>query len=238
MEQLDAYEGTAVEAIIADSIPRASIDDELVYLMGPYRRLDPSYLYRDGSYPLPPDPLAPGEDGVDPDDVERTLRTIAEELSSETGVAAFIATDVDVPTRRTVAAQDLDEPGMPVIDQSVAFARASDGCAFVFTKAGLTTGTGAEAGAIPEHFQLRTPTKRLRDPRRFCCFLEARASGTEEERRYEYQFTSASIDEMDDAYSLRSGRSSITNTSSRGSWTSSNPTCCRSPNDRGQRRQD
>lgn len=203
MEQLDAYEGTPIEAIIADSISRASIDDELIHLMGPYRRLHPSYLYREGNYPLPPDPLAPSGDGVDPDDVERTLRTIAEDVSAKTGTTAFIATDVDVPTRRTVAVQDLDEPGMPVIDQSVAFARASDGCAFVFTKAGLTTGTGAEAGAIPEHFQLRTPSKRLRDPRRLCCFLEAKANGTAGKRRYEYQFSSASIDEMDDAYSLR-----------------------------------
>lgn len=203
MDRLDTYETTPIEAIVVDSIPRASEDDELVYLMGPYRRLDPSYLYRDGSYPLPPDPLAPSEDGVDPDDVERTLRTVAAEVTSETGVTAFIATEVDIPTRRTVTVQNRDEPGMPVIDQSVAFARASDGCAFVFTNAGLTTGTGAEAGAIPEHFRLRKPSERLRDPRRLCCFLETRSRGTAGERRYEYQFTSASIDEMDDAYGLR-----------------------------------
>lgn len=203
MDALDVYEGMPIDSIVADSLPRASVGDEFVFLMGPYRRLDPSYLYQDETYPLPPDPLAPTADDVAPDEVERTLREVAERVSSTSGVTAFIATDIELPTRQTVVAEDLDEPGMPVIDQSVALARASDGCAFVFTKAGLTTGTGAEAGAIPEHFRLRSVDHRLRDPRCFCCFLEARERGSSDELLYDYEFTSASIDEMDDAYGLR-----------------------------------
>ncbi|GAB3690442.1 hypothetical protein GCM10028857_26820 [Salinarchaeum chitinilyticum] len=203
MAALERYQGRSIESIISESIPRASIEDEFVFLMGPYRQLDPSYLYPADRYPLPPDPLAPKQDDVAPDVVERTLQRVAERVSNASGVTAFIATDIDHPTRQTVAIEDLDEPGMPVIDQSIAFARASDGCAFVFTKAGFTTGTGAEADAIPEHFRLRSADDRRRDPRCFCCFMEARRSGSAENYVFEYEFTSASIDEMDDAYGLR-----------------------------------
>ncbi|MFP8954875.1 hypothetical protein ACLI4Z_18225 [Natrialbaceae archaeon A-arb3/5] len=92
---------------------------------------------------------------------------------------------------------------MAVIDQSVAFALASGGNAFVFTKAGLTTGAGAEAGAIPEYFNLRDEAARRRDPRTFCLFAEATEAPGEHGRVYEPRFSSASIDEMDDAYDLR-----------------------------------
>lgn len=203
MEALDTYQGRPMREVVADSVADAGATDEFVFVMGPYRRLDPSYLYPDASYPLPPDPLAPRDDSADPDDVKRALRTVCERVAAETGTATFVATDVDVPTRRTVARKNLEEPGMPVIDQSVAFARMSDGCAFVFTKAGLTTGVGAECGAIPEHFQLRDPDARRRDPRRLCCFFEARRAESADGTRFDYQFTSASIDEMDDAYDLR-----------------------------------
>lgn len=202
VSDLATYEGTPVKAIIADSVDWADREDVFVFLMGPYRRLDPSYLYPEGDYPLPPDPLAPRDENVDPDRVEATLRTICERVSAETSTTVFLACDVDVPTRREVARNDLDEPGMPVIDQSVAFARASDGSAFVFTKAGLTTGAGVEAGAIPEHFRLRSPDERLRDPRSFCVFVESEKRG-DERTRYAQRFSSASIDEMDDAYDLR-----------------------------------
>lgn len=202
MNELSAYEETDVETVIADSIPGAEAGDVFVFLMGPYRLLDPSYLYADTGFSLPPDPLAPATDSVPPDEIAATLRTICERVSEETGTTTFIASDVDIPTRREVARDDLDEPGMSVIDQSVAFARASDGNAFVFTKAGLTTGVGAEAGAIPEHFRLRDPETRLRDPRTLAILAEAEpsADGT---NTYVPTFNSASIDEMDDAYDLR-----------------------------------
>ncbi len=199
---LETYEGTPVTAIIADSIEWANEGDVFVFLMEPYRRLDPSYLYPDDEYPFPPDPLAPRDETVDPDRVEATLRTICERVSGETSTSVFLASDVEIPTRREVLRNDLDEPGMAVIDQSIAIARASDGNAFVFTMAGLTTGAGVEAGAIPEHFQLRRQDERRRDPRSLCLFVEAEESGGDR-KRYEQRFNSASIDEMDDAYDLR-----------------------------------
>lgn len=202
MTTLTEYEGTPIESIIARSIPNAAPDDVFVFLMGPYRLLDPSYLYPDDGYPLPSDPLAPRGDAA-PDAIEATLRTICDRVSSQTGATAFIASDIDIPTRREAERDNLAEPGMAVIDQSVAFAEASDGNAFVFTKAGLTTGAGAEAGAIPEYFRLRDEENRLRDPRTFCIFAEAERASGETGPMYEPRFSSASIDEMDDAYDLR-----------------------------------
>lgn len=202
MTDLTEYRGRDVETIIADSISVADPSDIFVFLMGPYRLLDPSYLYPDEDYPLPPDPLAPAAERVAPDQIEATLRTVCERVTEETAATAFIATDIDIPTKHEVARDDLGEPGMSVIDQSVAFAKASDGNAFVFTKAGLTTGTGAEAGAIPEQFRLRSRDDRLRDPRTLSILAEAEPSD-DGRNTYVPKFSSASIDEMDDAYDIR-----------------------------------
>lgn len=201
MAGLTTYEGTPIRTIIAQSIPDAEPDDTFVFLMGPYRLLDPSYLYPDAEYPLPSDPLAPDRSTGAPDEIEATLRTICERVSAETSTTVFIASDVDIPTKQEAERTECDETGMAVIDQSIAFAKASEGNAFVFTKAGLTTGAGAEAGAIPEYFRLRNDVGRLRDPRTFCIFAEATADS--ERNVYEPRFSSASIDEMDDAYDLR-----------------------------------
>lgn len=201
MAGLTDYEGTPIKTIITQSIPYAEPDDRLVFLMGPYRLLDPTYLYPSTEYPLPVDPLAPEMEAAAPDEIEATLRTICKRVSAETSTTVFIASDVDIPTRQEAERRHCDERGMAVINQSIAFAAASDGNAFVFTKAGLTTGAGAEAGAIPEYFQLRDDTGRLRDPRTFCIFAEAAKSNSE--GGYEPRFSSASIDEMDDAYNLR-----------------------------------
>ncbi|WP_206424427.1 hypothetical protein [Halorubrum sp. CSM-61] len=139
MSDLEMYRETPIRDAVVDSVPWATASDVLVFLMGPYRLLDPSYLYPDDDYPLPPDPLAPESDDVAPDRIQATLRSICREVSKGTQAAVFIASDVDIPTKREVATEELAEPGMAVIDQSVAFAKASDGNAFVFTKAGLTT---------------------------------------------------------------------------------------------------
>lgn len=202
MTGLDAYEGTPVEDIVHDSLPYGDRTDPLVFLMGPYRLLDPSYLYPDDGYALPPDPLAPSQSTADPDLVESTLRAVAERVTEATAATVFIASDVEIPTRTDVARNDLVEPGLAVIDQSVAFAAASTGSAFVFTKAGLTTGVGAEVGAIPEYFGLRSPETQTRDPRTFCIFAEA-APTPGDANTYDPKFSSASIDEMDDAYDVR-----------------------------------
>jgi len=204
MDTLDVYQGDSIGERIRESLPYGDPSDPLVFLMGPYRLLDPDYLYDEGEgHSLPPDPLAPGG-GVEPDLIESTLRTIAQRVSAETTVTAFIASDVDIPTRTEVERGGLSEPGLSVIDQSVAFAKASAGNAFVFTKAGLTTGVGAETGAIPEYFRLRDETARSRDPRTFKIFSEAEPSD-DDSRTYDPTFSSASINEMDDAYDIRFG---------------------------------
>ena len=201
MSDLDTYEDEPIKEIIKESV-QASSSDKLVFLMGPYRLLNPSYLYPADEYPLPSDPLAPNENTADPDLIETTLRSMAKEVSSETSATCFIASDIDIPTRQEVKTRDLNEPGMPDIDQSVAFAKASEGNAFIFTKAGLTTGVGAEAGAIPEYFRLRDSGAASKDPRSFHIFSEAELT---DKGTYETVFSSASIDEMDDAYDIRFG---------------------------------
>lgn len=202
MQSLAEYQGTPIRSIIRKNTPARPDSDVLVFLMGPYRLLDPTHLYPGRSVTqLPPDPLAPdpSREGVSPDEIEAILRRICRRLSERTSVTAFIASEVDVPTKRQVAKNDLDEPGMSVLNQSVAFAAASDGCGFVFTKAGLTTGVGSEAGAIPEFFDLRSTTRRTRSPKRFCIFEEAGYDGD----TYDPKFGSASIDEMDVTYGIR-----------------------------------
>lgn len=193
------YRGNPVGDIVRSSVS-ASGSDPLVFLMGPYRLLDPTYLYPATDYSLPADPLAPDNAGPHPTRIESTLREITTRVTEETSATAFIASDVDIPTRKEVKDKEVDEPGMPVIDQSVACARASAGCAFTFTKAGLTTGVGAETGAIPEHFRLREPDVARKDPRTFCIFAEGVLN---DDGTYDPTFRSASIDEMDDAYDLR-----------------------------------
>jgi hypothetical protein len=201
-ENLATYEGEDIADIIRDSVSYGDPSERLVFLMGPYRLLDPAYLYPETDFSLPSDPLAPAESTVEPDLIESTLREVADRISRETPTTVFIASDIDIPTRREVAEQELDEPGMPVIDQSVAFAKASAGNVFVFTKAGLTTGVGSETGAVPEYFELRDPDARSRDPRTFCILAEAERTGGEQ-NEYNSTFSSASINEMDDAYDLR-----------------------------------
>lgn len=202
MDCLDTYDGDAFEDVVRDSLSYGDPGDELVFLMGPYRLLDPTYLYPDDGHSLPPDPLAPDGTGAAPDSIEATLREVARRVTDAVPATVFIASDVDVPTKTEASRSNREEPGMSVIDQSVACAKASAGNAFVFTKAGLTTGVGAEVGAIPEYFGLRSPTARTRDPRTFCIFAEAEAVG-HGRNRYDPTFSSASIDEMDDAYDVR-----------------------------------
>lgn len=203
MVSLEEYQGKSIREWIKQSAPTERKAETLLFVMGPYRLLDPAYLYPNSDdFELPPDPLAPrtSRNGVDPDEIEATLRGICRKLSERTGVTAFLASNVDIPTKREVERDELTEPGMSVIEQSLAFARASEGSAFIFTKAGLTTGVGCESGAIPEHFALRSPEKRKRSPETFCIFQDANYdpnTGT-----YEPKFGSASIDEMDKTYDI------------------------------------
>jgi len=104
----------------------------MVFLMGPYRLLDPSYIFPDEEYP-PPNPLAPKEANVAPDEIQAALRTISKTVSAETPTTVFIASDIEILTKQEAATGATNGPEMPVIDQSVAFAKASAGNAFVFT---------------------------------------------------------------------------------------------------------
>ncbi|AQL44100.1 hypothetical protein BV210_15920 [Halorientalis sp. IM1011] len=205
MSGLTEHDGRSVEAIIRESVPGDADGTKLLFVMGPYRLLDPGYLYEDRTFAdLPPDPLAPHDHGhvdVDPDDIETTLRKLCAELSAEPGVTAFIASDVAIPTVREVQEEGAAGPALPVIDQSVAFAAASDACAFVFTKAALTTGVGAEAGAIPEYFGLRRDDP-ARPPSLCRIFAEAERVESGGRTYLEPRFSSASIDEMDEAYDV------------------------------------
>lgn len=202
MSSLEDYQGKPISEIIKRSTPEEMDSDVFLFIMGPYRLLDPSYLYPDRTeFDLPPDPLAPATKGVDSDEIEATLRNVCQRISEATGVTAFIASDVEIPTKREVERKKLDEPGMTVIEQSLAFASASEGNAFIFTKTGLTTGVGCESGAIPEHFALRSENDRTRSPETFCIFEDADYDPNTD--TYQPKFGSASIDEMDKTYDLR-----------------------------------
>lgn len=204
MSSLEVYQDASIRDVIKRSVPTERESDVLLFVMGPYRLLDPAYLYPNGVVPeLPPDPLAPdtSRNGIRPDEIEATLQGVCRKLSERTGVTAFIASEVNVPTKREVERNGLNEPGMSVIEQSLAFATASEGNAFVFTKAGLTTGVGCESGAIPEYFDLRASEERTRSPETFCIFEDADYETSTE--TYEPKFGSASIDEMDKTYDFR-----------------------------------
>lgn len=204
MSSLEKYQGDSIRDVITQSVPANRKSDVLLFVMGPYRLLDPAYLYtNDDDFDLPPDPLAPqtSRSGVDPDEIEATLRGVCQKLSERTDVTAFLASEVDIPTKREVEREDLDEPGMSVVEQSLAFAAASEGNVFVFTKAGLTTGVGCESGAIPEYFGLRSPEERARSPETFCILEDANYDS--DTGTYEPKFASASIDEMDKTYDIR-----------------------------------
>lgn len=203
MSSLESYLGDPIREHITRSVPTERQSEVLLFVMGPYRLLDPSYLYPDSnSFDLPADPLAPktSRSGVYPDEIEATLRGVCEKLSEQTGVTAFLASEVDIPTKREVERKNLDEPGMSVIEQSLVFAEASAGNAFIFTKAGLTTGVGCESGAIPEHLALRSPERRRCSPKTLCIFEDAEYDS--ESGTYEPKFGSASIDEMDKTYRI------------------------------------
>lgn len=203
MDELADYGGEPTEEIIHRSVPYGTPDEPLVFLMGPYRLLDPAYLFSDGDYRLPPDPLAPGDDTVPSDSIADTLREVAKRVSEETPTTVFIASDVEIPTVQEANERELAEPGLSVIEQSLAFASASAGNVFVFTKAGLTTGVGAEAGALPEYFDLRDESSSRRDPRTLCILAEGELVGEGEQRHYEPKFGSASISEMDRTYGIQ-----------------------------------
>jgi len=154
---VDRYDGTPVPELLDAGVPDAQ-RDFFCYLMGPYTIQDARYLYDDADELETPYASGPLVDPHRFDSFEDALSDIADELRERYDIRAFIATDVDVPTRRDVVEDDLDAPWMTPGEQSIAFARYSDLVCFVFSHAGLTTGTGGELGTVGDHFDLRTTT--------------------------------------------------------------------------------
>jgi hypothetical protein len=83
---------------------------------------------------------------------------------------------------------------MTPIEQSIAFARASNAVLFIFPYAGIPIGVASEAGALCEHFNLRAadPAERTKPRGRSRLFREAGiGSATVEEFEYDYNLTFA-----------------------------------------------
>ena len=121
--------------------------------------------------------------------MEAAIRELCGEIRETTNTRVFIATDVDIPTITQVQDEDLDESGMTPIEQSIAFARASNAVLFIFPYAGIPIGVASEAGALCEHFNLRAsdPTERTKPRARFRLFRETGVgSATVEEFEYDY----------------------------------------------------
>lgn len=166
-----------------------------VYVMGPYTAFDANYSFPDADTlesPFIEDPL------FDPDvhlnkiarhTYEAALADLCESIRAELGARAFLATDIK--TIPTVEEASDSEPGMSVLDQSVAFAAVSDAVIFVFTDAGLTTGAGSEVGAILSDFNLRceNPEPDRKPRKRIGLFLHD-------------EFSSASIGEVPYTYDI------------------------------------
>lgn len=169
-------------------------DDFFVYVMGPYTAFDATYAYSDADQlesPFIQDPLFDPEEHLTEDgrgSFESALADLCETFREELGVRSYLATDIEIPTDERA---DDEEPSMSVLDQSIAFSAVSDAVVFVFTRAGLTTGTGSEVGTILGEFHLREGNPEpVRKPReRFRVFKTG-------------DFSSASIDEIPSTFGV------------------------------------
>lgn len=162
------YDGRSVFSYIDEDVPPTDLSsknhDFFVYVMGPYTAFDATYAFDDAEKlqsPFVEDPLFDPEEHIvdEMGDFEKVLSDVCDDISDRLGVRAFIATDIDIPTAREVNNQNLDEPGMPVLNQSVAFAAVSDAVVFIYSLAGLNIGVSAEVGAILGEFHLRIDDK-------------------------------------------------------------------------------
>ena len=202
------YDGEPVFSRIKSDAPRPDTEkldrDFFLFVMGPYTAFDATYVYDDADRletRFADDPLFDPDEHVTDDgrgDYEAALRDLCAQLRSEFGVRAFLATDIDIPT---VQEADGTAPGMPVPEQSVAFAAVSDAVMFVFTEGGLTAGTGCELGSILGRFNLgvnnpepvRKPRERIRIFR-----SESFASATVEETTAAYGIDCLSFENADE----------------------------------------
>lgn len=164
-------------------------DPFYVYVMGPYTAFDARKAYDDAGQlksPFINDPLFDEHKHVNTANratYEAALADFCDELRHDLGVGAFLASDIDsIPTIQKASGAN---PGMSVLDQSIAFAGVSDAVVFIFTNAGLTTGVGAEVGAVLSDFNLRrrNPEPERKPQERLKIFPHT-------------EFSSASVDEV------------------------------------------
>lgn len=191
------FGGESVFTHVQRDAPRSSEsqldDDFFVYVMGPYTAFDATYAYSDADQlesPFIEDPLFDPDEHLTEDgrgSFESALADLCEAFRDEFGVRAYLATDIDIPTDE----QADDDPSMSVLEQSIAFSAVSDAVVFVFTRAGLTTGTGSEVGTILGEFHLRegNPEPKRKPRERFRIF---KTKG----------FSSASIDEIPSTFGV------------------------------------
>lgn len=123
----------------------------LVYLMGPYTAFDLEHVVDDDSSAGDLDPgtipeavdfgklVDSGHDLEGDEAVVDLLLSVRDRLRTESGVNAFLATDIDIP---------LSE--MDAGTQSVEFALASNAVVYVVPKVGDNLGVGIEAGSVLE----------------------------------------------------------------------------------------
>jgi len=118
-------------------------DPFFVYVMGPYTAFDASIPFSNTSSlhsQFITDPLFHPQthpQKTNRGTYEAALADLCDDLRAQFGVRAFLATDIQtIPTKQ---AADDSEPGMSVLDQSIAFAASSDAVVFVFTKPAVST---------------------------------------------------------------------------------------------------
>jgi hypothetical protein len=187
------YDGDSIyRKIIENTAEPEAQNSFLCYVMGPYTPFDVTYAYPEDSIDADNPYIDAGL--FDPDkheDMEETLQNIRTELRTDPGVRSFVATDVDIPTRREAREKKLEERGLSPLDQSIEYAIVSDTVVFVLDEAGLNAGVGSEVGAVLGEFNLRL---RNREPnrkprRRFRVYLSD-------------EFSSASIEEIPYGYDI------------------------------------
>lgn len=195
------YNDRPIFDYIEDNAPTppylSSQSDFFVYVMGPYTAFNAEYVYDDADElksPFISDPLFDPETHVTEDgtgNMERALADVCETLREQLGVRAFIATDIGIPTKRDAEENDLNEPGMTPLDQSVEFAAVSDAVLFIFSAAGLNSGVAGEVGSVLGEFNLRwnNPTEEQKPRGRLRIFRGP-------------AFESASIDEIPFGYGI------------------------------------
>ena len=198
------YDGTPVRDLIFRDAPNAPLSEYLVYVMSAYTAYNLQQALEEHEEQVDLPELYPPDALFDPDvheSMEAAIRDLCSEIRKATNARAFIATDVDIPTITEAQNEDLDEPGMTPLEQSIAFARESNAVVFVFPYAGIPIGVASEAGALCEHFNLRAAdtAERTKPCERFRLFRESGGgSATVEEFEFDYELRFAIYESRDE----------------------------------------